>query len=82
LATIFLEDYCTPQQVAETTKSEAHPIAVEDIPMWKQAKSENHGKATYNPTGCFSGNAVTLALSSECDNANRRDIIIFFYYYC
>jgi hypothetical protein len=33
LATIFLEDYCTPEQVAEVTRSEAHPIAVEDIPV-------------------------------------------------
>jgi hypothetical protein len=33
LATVFLEDYCTPEQVAEATKSEAHPVAVEDIPM-------------------------------------------------
>lgn len=33
LATIFLEDYCTPEQVAEATRSEAHSVAVEDIPL-------------------------------------------------
>jgi hypothetical protein len=71
LATVFFEDYCTPQQMAETTRSEAHPIALEDIPLWKHAKSVHHGKATCNPTGCFSGNAVTLALSSESEDDGR-----------
>jgi hypothetical protein len=33
LATIFLEDYCTPEQVAEATGCEVHPVAVEDIPV-------------------------------------------------
>ncbi|PNF34511.1 Armadillo repeat-containing protein 7 [Cryptotermes secundus] len=33
LATIFLEDYCTPEQVAEAAGSEVHPVAVEDIPV-------------------------------------------------
>jgi hypothetical protein len=33
LATIFLEDYCTPEQVAEAIRCETRPVAVEDIPM-------------------------------------------------
>lgn len=33
LATIFIEDYCTPEQVAEAAGSEGHPVAVEDIPV-------------------------------------------------
>lgn len=33
LATIFLEDYCTPEQVAEATKSESQQIIVGDIPL-------------------------------------------------
>jgi hypothetical protein len=33
LATIFLEDYCTPEQVAEATKSESPPIIVGNIPL-------------------------------------------------
>jgi len=33
LATIFLEDYCTPEQVTEATKSESQPIIVGNIPL-------------------------------------------------
>ena len=33
LATIFLEDYCTPEQVVEATKSESQPIIVRNIPL-------------------------------------------------
>lgn len=33
MATIFLEDYCTPEQVTEAAVSEVHPVAVEDIPV-------------------------------------------------
>ncbi|GFG34246.1 hypothetical protein Cfor_08199 [Coptotermes formosanus] len=33
LATIFLEDYCTPEQVAEATNSESQPIIVGNIPL-------------------------------------------------
>jgi dihydroorotase len=33
LATIFLEDYCTPEQVAEAMKCEMHPAAVADNPL-------------------------------------------------
>ncbi|KDR24413.1 armadillo repeat-containing protein 7-like [Zootermopsis nevadensis] len=33
LATIFLEDYCTPDQVAEVTKAESQSLTVENIPL-------------------------------------------------
>jgi hypothetical protein len=38
LATIFLED-CTLQQLVETTRSEAHPIAVGDMEACEKCKS-------------------------------------------
>jgi hypothetical protein len=33
LATIFLEDYCTPEQVAEAKKTELQPVNVANIPL-------------------------------------------------
>jgi hypothetical protein len=33
LATVFLEDYCTPEQVAEVMKAESQSLVVENIPL-------------------------------------------------
>jgi hypothetical protein len=33
LAAIFLEDYCTPEQVAEATNAQSQSLIVENIPL-------------------------------------------------